>query len=128
MICPTLLQEHQASNLRAICERWANRSYERSKGNGVRTGDAKRRSKPGGDGKPDDVINVVVIVHEGATVPVTKKMRIYMARKGFPIAPGTTKIRIPGRPFLRSALTKTLEEQYRTIWAQAVQAALSGQG
>ena len=94
----------------------------------VIVGVLRRRTEKGGDGKPDDVINIAAIVHEGATVPVTPKMRVYMAAIGFPIDPSTTKIRIPGRPFLKSALKKDLMNQYKKIWADALQAALAGRG
>jgi hypothetical protein len=94
----------------------------------VIVGVLRRRTERGGDGKPDDVINIAAIVHEGATIAVTPKMRVYMASIGFPIDPSTTKIRIPGRPFLRSALKRDLMEEYKKIWGDATQAALAGRG
>ena len=54
--------------------------------------------------------NVAAIVHEGATIPVTKKMRGYFIflhsqnPKIKVLSPKTTKIIVPGRPFSKTTL------------------------
>lgn len=90
----------------------------------VIVGVLRRKTEVGKDGKPDDVINIAAIVHEGATVPVTPKMRAFMAYRGFPLSSATVKIRIPGRPFLKSALRKERMAEYKEIWGDAIQRAL----
>lgn len=101
-------------------------THEVAAWNQVVVGVLRRRTEAGRDGKADDVINIAAIVHEGATVPVTPKMRAFMARQGFPLKASTVKIRIPGRPFLKSALRKNLVNEYKEIWHNAIQQALSG--
>lgn len=94
----------------------------------VVVGVLRRKTEVGKDGKPDDVINIAAIVHEGATIPVTPKMRAFMAQQGFPLSPNTLKIRIPGRPFLKSALRKERMAEYKEIWGDAIQRALANRG
>lgn len=94
----------------------------------VIVGVLRNRTEPGKDGKPDDVISIAAIVHQGATIAVTDKMRAFMALQGFPLKPETIKIRIPGRPFLLSVLKKEMMTQYKTIWNEAIQVALAGRG
>jgi len=52
--------------------------------------------------------NIGAILHEGATVKVTAKMRGWFkaqSGKGVkPLKPSTTQIRIPGRPFIKDAI------------------------
>lgn len=43
-------------------------------------------------------------IHEfGATIPVTEKMRNYLAARGLPLRKETTELHIPARPFLGPA-------------------------
>lgn len=84
------------------------------------------------DGNSYDLLNVAFVVHEGAAIRVTDKMRRFfalMARENpgrwFPIRPGTKIIRIPGRPFLEAALDDNAVKTYRRNWERAIQRALT---
>lgn len=76
--------------------------------------------------------NVAIIVHFGATVPVTDAMRRYffaLAKENpkiKPLSKSTKVIVIPPRPFLESALTPAMQQQYKTNWEAAVLRALRG--
>lgn len=92
----------------------------------------KSRQQTGEDGRKYDLLNVAFIMHEGASIKVTQKMRNFfalMARenpgKWFPIKPGTKVITIPRRPFLEMAVTEGAEKLYRKQWNEAIQASLS---
>jgi hypothetical protein len=57
--------------------------------------------------------NVAELLHEGGTLKVTPKMRRWFgaqanAKGTRPLSPGTTSIRIPGRPFIKDALDKSV--------------------
>lgn len=85
----------------------------------------------GEDGKTKDVKNVAAIVHEGAVVKVTDKMRAFfgaMSRKypgkWFPLADSTTVIIIPPRRFLMSAVKKSLQPRMKARWEEAVRKAM----
>lgn len=98
--------------------------------------------------------NVAVTVHEGAVVPVTKKMRamfqaladasdgkrdpstltgraaVLFARrsKGWkPLKKGTTEIRIPARPFIREVVESSkVQRRLYENWLEAASAAVAG--
>jgi hypothetical protein len=76
--------------------------------------------------------NIAVILHFGAKVPVTDKMRRYfhwLASKNPSVKPlkkTTVVIVIPPRPFMQSALTPAIQLEYRKNWEKAVIAALRG--
>jgi len=76
--------------------------------------------------------NIAVILHFGAKVPVTDKMRRYfhwLASKNPKVKPlkkTTTVIVIPPRPFMESALTHNMQLEYRKNWEAAVLSALRG--
>lgn len=85
------------------------------------------------NGRTHDLLNIAFILHEGATIKVTQRMRNYfrfMARlypgRWFPLKSSTQVIRIPPRPFLKFATTKKMEKKYTSEWNKAVQAAVSG--
>ena len=55
------------------------------------------------------MVNVGSILHDGATIRVTPKMRLWFAAQAStlgmrPLSASTTVIRIPGRPFIRSVV------------------------
>jgi len=81
---------------------------------------------------PGATIKVASILHSGATIKVTEKMRRYMAAmarkdpKHFrPIKPGTRVIVIPARPFLESAVKDKMVRKYQNNWADAIQKAMT---
>ena len=85
------------------------------------------------NGRVRDLLNVAFVLHEGATIKVTQRMRNYfrfMSRlypgKWFPIKASTQVIRIPPRPFLKFATTKVMEKKYTREWNKAIQSAVSG--
>lgn len=85
----------------------------------------------GEDGKTEDIKNIAVIVHEGAVIRVTDKMRAFFAAmsrkhpgKWFPLDPKTTVIVIPPRPFLESAVKKELRPRMKEHWEDAIRRAL----
>lgn len=94
-----------------------------------------RRDK---QGNMEDVLQISKILHDGATVPVTQKMRnffFYMANRyesgeikepWFPLSSRTKFIVIPARPFLKFAVMAGEMRKYNSNWADAVQRALSG--
>lgn len=93
----------------------------------------KSVAKTSEDGRKYDLLNVAFILHEGATIKVTQKMRNFfamMARENpgrwFPMNPGTKVIHIPRRPFLEPAESEAMEKIYVRQWNRAIQAALSG--
>lgn len=93
----------------------------------------KSRLEATDDGRQYDLLNVAFILHEGASIRVTKKMRNFfalMARrhpgKWFPMKPGTRVIHIPRRPFLEFAVSEKVEKMYVKMWNKAVQDAISG--
>jgi len=84
-------------------------------------------------GRSEDVLSIAKVLHEGATIAVTPKMRRYfalMSRKfpdqWFPLKADTTSITIPPRPFLLAAISDKAVLIYQTNWAAAVQKALNG--
>lgn len=89
-------------------------------------------------GKSKDLLSIAQILHSGATVTVTPKMRrffFWMAsryEKGEikepwkPLSARTKVIRIPARPFLRFAVTDKMNAKYTDNWAMAVQRAMGG--
>lgn len=87
-----------------------------------------------GKARAYDILNVAFVLHEGASIKVTPKMRRFfaaMARENpgqwFPIRKGTSVIQIPRRPFLEAAFEDSrLALKYRRNWEDAVQRALSG--
>lgn len=92
----------------------------------------RSRSVTSKDGRKYDLLNVAFIMHEGASVKVTQKMRNFFAvmsreepGKWFPLNPSTKVISIPGRPFLRIAIAEAVEKLYVRQWNEAIQASLS---
>jgi hypothetical protein len=74
--------------------------------------------------------NVAELLHEGGTIKVTPRMRNWFkgaaGKTGMkPLAPATTTIRIPGRPFIKSALeTGAFNILVIENFSRAVEAAL----
>ncbi|KKN36509.1 hypothetical protein LCGC14_0772950 [marine sediment metagenome] len=100
--------------------------FDVPKWNIVDIGVLRRRTQPGEDGKPDDVMDIAAAVHEGSTIKVTEKMRLFFAAIGHPLNPATTVIVVPGRPFLRVLLSRRSISFMKREWEKAVQAAVSG--
>ncbi len=91
-----------------------------------RIGVLRRRTQPGEDGKPDDIMDIAAAVHEGATIQVTEKMRLFFAAINHPLKATTTVIVIPSRPFLKTLLSRRAMRFYKKEWERAVQRAISG--
>ncbi len=99
--------------------------FDVPKWNIVDIGVLRRRTQPGGDGKPDDIVDIAAAVHEGATIKVTEKMRLFFAAIQHPLKASTTVIVIPGRPFLRVLLSRRSIRFMKKEWEVAVQRTLS---
>jgi len=75
------------------------------------------------DGK--DIVDIATILHNGATIPVTKKMRHYLASQGFYLKSSTTHLVIPPRPFLneivsrKGEISETLAKEQRK-WIMSI--------
>lgn len=84
------------------------------------------------DGNTRDLLNVAKILHYGATVGVTPKMRRYffaLARENpnvKPLKESTQAIIIPARPFLEGATSDKMVAKYKHNWEQAIQRAMAG--
>lgn len=85
------------------------------------------------NGRPKDVMSLAKILHEGATIKVTPKMRKYLAMmsrlhpgKYFPLKQSTDTIVIPPRRFLESALEEQHIQKYQDNWQDAVTKTLNG--
>lgn len=92
----------------------------------------RQRVVRGRRGQARDVKNVAAILHEGATIKVTPKMRAYFFELSrqypglvFPLKPTKRYIVIPRRPFLQAATTSKALAMYQRNWEQAIQQALS---
>lgn len=92
----------------------------------------RQRVVRGRRGQARDVKNVAAILHEGATIKVTPKMRAYFFALShqypglvFPLKPTKRYIVIPRRPFLRAATNSKVLAMYQRNWEQAIQKALS---
>jgi hypothetical protein len=88
-------------------------------------------------GAVKDVIMIARILHDGATIPVTPKMRRYffwlanadespVQGKISPLSMSTRVIRVPARPFMKGVLDKTARKLYQKVWQGAVNKALAG--
>ena len=80
-----------------------------------------------------DIIDVATILHFGATIKVTQKMRNYFAAKSReepdkwrPIRSSTRFIVIPPRPFLNVVESRGQQFIYKEIWDLAVEATFAG--
>jgi hypothetical protein len=94
-----------------------------------------RRDKDSGEVK--DLVQIATILHNGAVVDVSDKMRRFFAamfrkhqkgevrRPWRPIKATTRVIVIPKRPFLLSAFTHKMNRRYKEIWEVAVDRAMS---
>ncbi len=89
-----------------------------------------KRSATSGDGKK--LFNVAEILHGGATVRVTDRMRNFfkaMWAQGqsgwFPLLPTTVAIRIPARPFFRVPFEQN-QDKYLNHYEEAVRATMQG--
>jgi hypothetical protein len=86
--------------------------------------------KYGSMGEVRPLIEIASILHEGAVLPISKKMRNFfagMSRKDArwrPIPGGVSSIYIPPRPFLKTVLHRELMIAYRFNWGLAVKYAL----
>lgn len=80
---------------------------------------------------------IAKILHGGATIPVTDKMRrffLWLANseespvvgRVLPLAASTRVIRIPARPFLKGIMTTARIKRYKEVWSAAVGRALHG--
>lgn len=88
--------------------------------------------------RPKDILQIAQILHNGATVDVTPRMRRFFGkmarlysrgetrRPWRPIASRTKVIVIPKRPFLRSATTSGIIRKYKSNWQAAVQQSMVG--
>lgn len=92
----------------------------------VHVGVLRDRTVPGRDGKPDYVMSIAAALHKGFTIKVTPKMRRFLSSLGFPLSPSTTRMRVPARPFLRSAIKAAMKRRYAVEWDRAAQATLAG--
>ena len=92
----------------------------------VHIGVLRDRTVPGRDGKPDYLMSIAAAVHKGFTIKVTDKMRAFFAAIGHPLKPGTTRMRVPARPFLKSAVGSVVKRRYVEQWLRAGQATLAG--
>lgn len=92
----------------------------------VHVGVLRERTVPGRDGKPDYLLSIAAALHKGFTIKVTPRMRRFFAAIGHPLNPATTRMRVPARPFLRSAIKKEMQALYREQWDRAAQATLAG--
>lgn len=69
-----------------------------------------------------NMYNIALILHEGATIGVTPKMRAYFwfrhsqDPRWLPLSPTTTAIHIPPRPFIRQVIQKPHVKQ--RVWAE----------
>lgn len=93
------------------------------------------RPTHGSGGKSKDLLTVAKVLHFGATITVTPKMRSFLAAmshrhpgKYFPLKPTTTVVVIPPRPFLQSALTDAMLSKYQANWMKAIQDTMDGRG
>lgn len=89
-------------------------------------------------GKTKDILQLAVILHNGAQVPVSEKMRRYFFRMAqlyergeikqpwFPLSSRTKVIVIPKRPFLKFATFKRMHRKYVANWAEAMERAMLG--
>lgn len=92
-----------------------------------------QRRKNKHTGKIDDVLMIAKLLHDGAIIPVSDKMRrLFYAISNetglMPLAASTTEIVLEGRPFLKAAITKRTIRIYVKAWKKAVQRAMSGEG
>lgn len=72
------------------------------------------------------IANVAEIVHKGRDIRVTPRMRAYFHRLGLHLKPTTRVLHIPPRPFLKVVNSPKMVEQYKAIWARAVERTLRG--
>ena len=86
-------------------------------------------------GRVTKIKEVAAILHQGATVTVTDKMRRFffaMAKKHpgkwHPLSAGTKVLVIPARPFLKFAIEKKQKVKYEKNWNEAVRQVLAGVG
>ena len=95
----------------------------------------RKRIDKGEGGAPRDIRNLAFILHEGAVMTVTPKMRRFFAWKSrmepevwFPLAASTTVLAIKGRPFFKIAIrqNRPLRERIKSRWRKAVGRALRG--
>lgn len=100
---------------------------------GVIKAAAKRDKKGKFVSHDKKLLNVARIVHEGASINVTKKMRMFffiLARENpgqvRPIKSTTKVIVIPPRPFLESAVKNSQVSKYETMWANAINNTFGG--
>lgn len=91
----------------------------------------RNKSVTNAAGKQKDLFNIAYILHEGATIDVTERMRrlfFALARanpgKVLPLRKTTIQIVIPARRFLLFALSKQLKAKYKANWELAVNKAL----
>lgn len=89
-------------------------------------------------GEVKDVIMIAKILHDGADIPVTPKMRRFffwlansagspVRGKVFALKPSTRMIHIPARPFMAGVIDKVMRRMYKVEWQAAVNAALAGE-
>lgn len=89
----------------------------------------RKTTRRGGSG---NTLLVAKILHEGATIVVTPRMRKYFAVQSRttpgwrPLAAGTVTLSIPPRPFLNASVTAKAILSYTRNWADAVQRAIEG--
>ena len=89
----------------------------------------RRTARRGGSG---DTLQVARILHDGATITVTTRMRKFfasMSRRAVgwkPLKASTTSITIPARPFLNVSVSVKAIAIYTKNWADAMQRAIGG--
>ena len=91
----------------------------------------KNRTVKDADGRPQKLLSLAAILHFGATITVTEKMRRFFALMSRlhpgryrPLGRNTKVIIVPPRPFLDAALTDRMERIYVSNWEQAIVLAL----
>ena len=78
-----------------------------------------RKGTIGANGK--DMVELARVLHEGAVIPVTSAMRMYLLSKGFALKPSTAFIVIPARPFVRQVVENpATKEEIRTIYVNTL--------
>lgn len=89
-------------------------------------------------GQTKDVIMIAKILHDGADIPVSDKMRRFffwlanseaspVKGKIHALKPSTRMIHVPARPFMKGILDKSARDEYRKVWQAAVNKTLRGE-
>lgn len=89
-------------------------------------------TKRDSDNKPKDILSIAYVLHFGAKIRVTDKMRRYfyaLAKKHPGVIPLSIRKRfiiIPPRPFLKAAIKPEMLVKYRENWLEALDKVFKG--